>query len=155
MKLVIVDDDSLLCGSLSRCLVRLNHSSRMATSVDAALALIAAEAPGAILTDLDLGIGGDGIELIRRLRETGSRTPVLMMTGSDPDQARARLSAAGLGEVAVLSKPFEFDELLGKLAEMLPLSFAAPEPARPPSRPTPVSMAALKGVFDRISGRVI
>jgi DNA-binding response OmpR family regulator len=154
MKLVIVDDDSLLCGSLSRCLVRLNHSSRMANSVQAALALIEAEAPGAILTDLDLGPGGDGVELIRRLRETGSRIPALMMTGSDPDLARARLAAAGLGEVAVLPKPFEFDELLRRLAELLPRSFVAPAvPA--PSRPTPVSMATLKNVFDRLSGRVI
>jgi DNA-binding response OmpR family regulator len=153
MKLVIVDDDSLLCGSLSRCLIRLNHSSRMASSVEAALALIEAEAPGALLTDLDLGPGGDGIELIRRLRETGSRIPALMMTGSDPVLARARLSAAGLDEVAVLSKPFEFDELLRKLAELFPRSFVAPSP--PPGRPTPVSMAALKNVFDRLSGRVI
>src|SRR5262245_47016620 len=91
MKLVIVDDDSLLCSALSRCLVRQNHSARMASSVEGALALVAAESPAAVLTDLDLGTGGDGVALIQRLRASGSMVPVIMMTGSDPAGARARL----------------------------------------------------------------
>ena len=106
MKLVVVDDDSLLCSAISRCLIRLGHSSRMATSVDGAVALIAAESPAAELTDVDLGAGGDGVDLIGRLRASGTPAPILVMTGGDMAGARARLDAAGHGDIAVLAKPF-------------------------------------------------
>jgi DNA-binding response OmpR family regulator len=156
MKLVIVDDDSLLCGALSRCLVRLNHSARMATTVDGALALITAESPAAVLTDLELGEGGDGTELITRLRASGSRVPVLMMTGSDAAAARARLRAAGLEDIALLEKPFEFEVLLRKLAELLPDFLPVPASTSRSSKGTPTAMSALMGTVVRsIGGRVI
>jgi DNA-binding response OmpR family regulator len=155
MKLVVVDDDSLLCGAIARCLVRLGHSSRMAATVEAGLALIAAEAPAAVLTDLDLGGGGDGVHLIRRLREAGSRVPVLMMTASERAAARARLDAAGLGEIALLEKPFELDELLRRLAEILPPSFL-PQPSATTTPARGSAMGAIMGsVLQRIGGRVI
>jgi len=156
MKLLIVDDDSLICSSLARSLIRLGHAARAATSVELACRLNESEAPAAVLTDLDLGAGGDGIELILRLRSEGCRAPTIMMTGSDPIMARARLARAGLSEVALLEKPFAFEDLLKVLAEVLPstgsgASFEAP--ARTP-RPTPV--AAMVGTVVRsLSGRVL
>ena len=45
MKLLIVDDDSLICSSLARGLIRLGHAARAATSVEAALRLIEIESP--------------------------------------------------------------------------------------------------------------
>lgn len=154
MKLVIVDDDGLLCSALSRCLVRINHSARMAASVDAALALVAAESPAAVLTDLDLGAGGNGVDLIRRLRASGSTVPVLMMTGSDPAAARARLSAEGLGEIHVIEKPFEFDALTRELAELLP-SAQFPPAVTAPSRATPSKGSFVGNVLASLGGRVI
>lgn len=155
MKLVIVDDDSLLCSALARGFIRLGHSSRMATSVEEALGLVTNEEPAAVLTDLDLGRGGDGVELLTRLREAGSRIPTLMMTGSDPATARARLRAAGLDEISVLEKPFEFEDLVKKLAGLVPQFQVTPAP--PPAHRTPSgTMAALMGtVMERIGGRVI
>ena len=120
MTLLIVDDDMWLCSALSRNLVRLGHGARRAASVEAALALIATETPAAVLTDLDLGAGGSGVELISRLRAAGSQVPVLMMTGSDRAVARAQLADAGLDEISILEKPFEFEQLARKLAEVLP-----------------------------------
>jgi two-component system response regulator MprA len=153
MTLLIVDDDMWLCSALSRNLIRLGHGARRASSVDAALALIATEAPAAVLTDLDLGAGGDGVELIARLRAAGSTIPVLMMTGSDRAVARARLADAGLDEIAIVEKPFEFDQLLKRLSEIVPAMGAAPAPGGRPSRPTPV--ATLVGsVVRTLSGRV-
>ncbi|HVR03056.1 MAG TPA: response regulator, partial [Polyangia bacterium] len=120
MKLLIVDDDSLICSSLARSLIRLGHAGRSANSVESALRVIESESPAAVLTDLDLGPGGDGIDLLLRLRKQGCRVPTIMMTGSDPIMARARLARAGLDEVALLEKPFEFDDLMKLLAEVLP-----------------------------------
>jgi DNA-binding response OmpR family regulator len=153
MKLVIVDDDSLLCSALSRCLVRQNHSARMASSVEGALALVAAESPAAVLTDLDLGTGGDGVELIRRLRASGCLVPVIMMTGSEPVAARARLRQAGFDAVPLLEKPFEFEALLAKLVEVLPPTYFPPSVTGP--RTTPTRPSLVGAVLGSIGGRVI
>ena len=147
MKLLIVDDDVLLCSALARGLIRLGHASRTVSSVEAALALVDAEAPAAVLTDLELGTGGNGVNLISRLRESGRSVPALLMTGSDVGMARARLTQAGLPDIQVLAKPFEFDELMKKLGEILPL---ADDPVRPPNM-TP--MAAFMGTVVRALGR--
>ena len=153
MTLLIVDDDMWLCSALSRNLVRLGHGARRATSVEAALALIATETPAAVLTDLDLGAGGDGVELISRLRASGSRVPALLMTGSDRAVARARLADAGLDEIALLEKPFEFEQLVKKLSELLPEASALASPAVRASRPTPVA-TVVDGVVRALGGRV-
>jgi DNA-binding response OmpR family regulator len=153
MKLLIVDDDHLICSSLARSLIRLGHAARAATSVESACRLIESESPAAVLTDLDLGDGGDGVDLLQRLRQEGCQVPTIMMTGSDPIMARARLSRAGLDEVALLEKPFEFEELLKVLGELLPsMGVAEALSARTP-KPTPV--AAMITAVRSLGGRVL
>jgi DNA-binding response OmpR family regulator len=156
MKVLIVDDDSLICSSLARGLIRLGHAGRAATSVESALRLIESESPGAILTDLDLGPGGDGVDLISRLRREGCQVPMIMMTGSDPVMARARLARAGLDEIALLEKPFGIEELMKVLTEIVSPSAGAapPSPAAPtrPSRATPVG-AMMQTVVRAFGGR--
>jgi DNA-binding response OmpR family regulator len=155
MKLLIVDDDILLCSALSRSLIRLGHCSRTATSVESALTLVDSEAPSAILTDLDLGPDGSGVDLISRLREKGRSVPTIMMTGSDIEMARARLNRAGLDEIAILGKPFPFEDLLKKLGEILPQA-SRPLPLANAGRATPIgSMAAMRdSVVRAFGGRV-
>ncbi|HVZ75020.1 MAG TPA: response regulator [Polyangia bacterium] len=117
MKLVLVDDDVLVCSALARPLVRLGHASRTATTVESALALVEAEDPTAVVTDLDLGPGGNGVELISALRRRGDRRRAILMTGSDLGYARERLDAAGLEDITILAKPFELAQLLEALGE--------------------------------------
>jgi DNA-binding response OmpR family regulator len=163
MKLLIVDDDTWLCSALARGLVRLGHFARVAASADAAFELARSEAPAAVLTDLDLGPGGDGVDLIRRLREAGCHMPVLMMTGSEPKMARARLRAAGLEEIVLLEKPFEFEELMKRLAALVPEQAMAPEiiegeasMATPRPSTPPKGVAAFMGsVVRTLGGRVL
>jgi DNA-binding response OmpR family regulator len=156
LKLLIVDDDSLICSALARSLIRLGHAARAATCVESALRLVESESPTALLTDLDLGGGGDGIELIQRVRRGGRRLPTILMTGSDPFLARARLARAGLDDVALLEKPFEFEDLM-KLTDALfaPAQAAAPVPTPVRAiRRTPVA-AVVETVVRSLSGRVL
>jgi DNA-binding response OmpR family regulator len=163
MKLLIVDDDNWLCSALARGLVRLGHFARVAGSADTAFELARSEAPAAVLTDLDLGPGGDGIDLIRRLREAGCQMPVLMMTGSEPKMARARLRAAGLDEIVLLEKPFPFEDLMKRLGEIVEESAMAPEiiegeaaMATPRPSAPPKGVAAFMGsVVRTLGGRVL
>ena len=155
MKLVIVDDDILLCSALSRNLIRSGHAARRATSVETALRLIESENPSAVLTDLEMGPGGTGIELIVRLRAAGSSVPVLMMTGSDPKTARERLRAAELHEIAILEKPFEFEELMTRLASVFPEVSALQPSVSPGSQAPRTPMAAMMNVVRSFGGRVM
>jgi DNA-binding response OmpR family regulator len=156
MKLVIVDDDGLICSSLARSLIRLGHAARAATSVESALRLLESEAPNALLTDLDLGCGGDGIELIERLRREGRRIPTLLMTGSDPFLARARLARAGLDDVALLEKPFAFEDLMKVLGDLLAPGEVPPARSATPrtTRRTPVSVV-VETIARSLGGRVL
>ena len=149
MKLLLVDDDVLVCSALSRGLIRLGHASRTATSIDEALGLADTEAPTAVLTDLDLGPGPTGIDLITELRRRGYARPTILMTGSDVAMARARLDEAGHDEVVILSKPFELVDLLRVLGEVLPQA--------PTRRATPggTSMALVDNVVRALGGRVM
>jgi DNA-binding response OmpR family regulator len=127
--LLLVDDDILVCSALSRSLIRLGHASRTATSVDGALELLDSEAPTAVLTDLDLGPGRSGVDLITELRRRGYARPAILMTGSDLALAHQRLADAGLGDVRVLAKPFELGDLLNVLGEVLPAAPARRSPS--------------------------
>lgn len=88
----------------------------IADSVDEALAIATEHKPSLALVDVNLGEGGDGVELARRLRaEHGTR--VIFLTGSADPQTLARLSAVeGHG---YLQKPFIAAELARTIRDVL------------------------------------
>src|SRR3954465_3387125 len=57
--------------------------------------------------------GPDGLTLLRRLRQAGDATPVLMLTARDAVPDRVRGLDAGAGDS--LAKPFAFEELLARV----------------------------------------
>ncbi|MCU0807269.1 MAG: EAL domain-containing protein [Candidatus Contendobacter sp.] len=75
--------------------------------------------PGAIIIDTDFPGGPEpAMTLIANLRaETGLRAPVLFL--AERNDMTARLEAVRAGGMAYFSKPFENDELVGVLRELL------------------------------------
>ena len=75
--------------------------------------------PGAIIVDVDFPGGPEpATTLIAKLRaETGLRAPVLFL--AERNDMTARLEAVRAGGTAYFSKPFENDELLSVLRELL------------------------------------
>ncbi|MDG4595587.1 MAG: EAL domain-containing protein [Candidatus Contendobacter sp.] len=75
--------------------------------------------PGAIIVDVDFPDGSESVmALMAQLRaETGSRAPILFL--SERNDMSARLEAVRAGGVAYFSKPFENDEVLDVLRELL------------------------------------
>jgi two-component system response regulator MprA len=59
----------------------------------------------------------DGLDVCRRLRARGDRTPVLMLTARD--QVRDRVAGLDAGADDYLPKPFALDELLARLRALL------------------------------------
>jgi DNA-binding response OmpR family regulator len=110
---LIVEDDPTLAGLLVSALDAEGIPSRAAASSERALDLIGRMSFAVLV--LDVGLPGvDGLELCRRLRRGGLRTPVLAISarGVDPDEVLAA------GADAFLAKPFSLTDLLARLCEL-------------------------------------
>jgi two-component system response regulator MprA len=116
MRLLVVDDEPAIRQALDLVLSHNGFEVSMAVDGrDAMRALSSAPADAVILDVLMPEI--DGLEVCRRIRAAGDRTPVLMLT------ARAEVSerVAGLeaGADDYLVKPFAHEELIARLRALL------------------------------------
>jgi len=113
MAILLVDDDELVRASTSTILEFLGHTARVAPSGERALAEIeAGYRPDLVILDMNMpGLGGSGT--LPRLRTLLPSVPVLLATGR-ADQTALELILAHPG-VALLSKPFSFDDLRSRL----------------------------------------
>lgn len=70
----------------------------------------------------------DGLQLIQRLRASGSRTPVLILSAKASVDDRVRGLEAGGDDY--LTKPFAFSELLARIQALIRRATQSPEPTR-------------------------
>ncbi|MDB5309024.1 MAG: cusR [Gemmataceae bacterium] len=70
--------------------------------------------------------GPDGLTLLRRLRQAGTATPVLMLTARDAVSDRVRGLDAGADDY--LCKPFAFEELLARVRALARRPTGAADP---------------------------
>ena len=114
---VLVVDDDLASRILAALLLeKAGHSPTAVPTVKRALERIDDDGADLVLTDLILP-GESGLDLLRGLRERGSHTPVIVMTGSDDVDLMAR--ALDLGGKAVLRKPYSSQWLEAVVGEAL------------------------------------
>ncbi len=116
MKILVVDDDPAVSGSISRALRLERYDVQTAPDGASALAALAASPPDAIVLDLQLP-DIDGLEVCRRLRASSDDTPVLMLTARDAIDDRVQGLDAGADDYLV--KPFALAELLARLRAQL------------------------------------
>lgn len=112
MRALLVEDDEMIGRSLSQALEGAGWSVDWVR--DGALAQSALADGGYTCALLDLGLPRqDGTEVLRRARERGDATPVLVLTARDG--LDDRVLALDLGADDYLLKPFEFRELLARM----------------------------------------
>lgn len=114
--ILIVEDDPRVSSSLARGLGEAGYGVSVAATLREAQAHL--ESASLALVILDLGLpDGDGVQVLRRLRQEGSRVPVIILTARDSVVERV----AGLDEGAddYLAKPFSFPELLARVRARL------------------------------------
>jgi two-component system response regulator MprA len=116
VRILIVDDDRSLREALRRALVLAGHETAFATTGEEALAQVAGVAPDAVVLDVGLP-GADGLEVCRRLRGSGNRVPVLILTARDAIEDRIDGLDAGADDYLV--KPFDVGELKARLRALL------------------------------------
>ena len=116
MRLLVVDDEPSVRDALRRALTLEGFEVETATDGAEGLQAAGAGSPDAILLDV-LMPGFDGLEVCRRLRGLGDRTPILMLTARDAVSDRVAGLDAGADDYLV--KPFALEELLARLRALL------------------------------------
>ena len=125
MRILVVDDEPALRSSLERALELDRHVVELAEDGLEALDRLALAPVDAVVLDVSMP-GLDGLEVCRRLRAAGDRTPVLMLTARDAIDDRVDGLDAGADDYLV--KPFALRELQARLRALVRRS---EEPAGP------------------------
>lgn len=116
MKLLLVDDDAVLAGTLRRGLTAEGFSVEVAA--DGPEGLWRAGEGGYDLVLLDIMLPGtNGYQVCAELRRSGVRTPILMLTAKDGDLDEAEALDTGADDY--LRKPFSFPVLVARVHALL------------------------------------
>ena len=117
--ILLVDDDPDLLKLITLRLTSAGYRVRTADSGETALAALAVARPAAVITDLRMP-GIDGLQLFAAIHRQHPALPVIILTahGTIPDA----VAATQRGVFGFLTKPFDSQELLQKVAAAVALS---------------------------------
>ncbi|AGY58091.1 response regulator transcription factor [Gloeobacter kilaueensis] len=110
--ILLVEDEPKLARFVELELLSEGYRVHLAPDGIAGLTAAREEPPDLILLDWELP-GLSGLEVCCRLRKTGSRVPVIFLTGRDEVSDRVRGLDAGADDY--LTKPFSIEELLARI----------------------------------------
>jgi two-component system, OmpR family, response regulator MprA len=116
MRILVVDDEPAVREALERILRLDGFEVALACDGREAVRSQAAAPADAVLLDV-LMPGLDGLEVCRRMRDIGDRTPVLMLTARD--ELGDRVAGLEAGADDYLPKPFALEELLARVRALL------------------------------------
>jgi two-component system response regulator MprA len=116
VKVLVVDDEPSVRAALQRALALERYEVQLADDGQQALDVLAEGVVDAIVLDVMMP-RIDGLEVCRRLRAAGDRTPVLMLTARDAIDDRVEGLDAGADDYLV--KPFALRELNARLRALL------------------------------------
>jgi len=112
MRVLIVEDEPVMAEAIHHGLRLEAIAADIAGDGDAALELLSLNAYDIAVLDRDIP-GPSGDEIARQIVDSGSGTPILMLTAADRLDDKA--TGFGLGADDYLTKPFEFQELVLRL----------------------------------------
>ena len=119
-RVLLVEDDAMVRGLVSRHLTRKGYEVAEAPDAEEALRRMPQEASyDLVLADMHLP-GKSGVDLARAMKGSRAMPPVVFVTG-DTDEKLAR-TALDEGAAGYLLKPFEFFELDSVLSQALRVS---------------------------------
>jgi len=115
-RVLVVDDEPAVRRALERALRLEHYEVSLAADGEEALDSLAAAPVDAVILDVARP-RVDGLEVCRRLRQAGDRTPVLMLTARDAIDDR--VAGLDVGADDYLVKPFALRELQARLRALL------------------------------------
>jgi CheY-like chemotaxis protein len=120
-RVLVIDDDEEQRVLVRHILVQAGHRVEEAADGAEGLRTFARTKPDVVLTDISMP-GLDGHDVISALRVQHADIPVIAVSGgSAVAKDELLLHAASLGAVEVITKPFEYRQLLGAVSRALHL----------------------------------
>jgi two-component system, OmpR family, response regulator MprA len=116
MRILVVDDDRAVREAVGRALKQEGYEVDAAGNGDQALQQMEDLPPDAVVLDV-LMPPPNGLQVARSLRQSGDRTPILMLTARDAVEDRVEGLDAGADDYLV--KPFALAELLARVRALL------------------------------------
>jgi DNA-binding response OmpR family regulator len=115
-RVLVVEDDRSIAGFVEPELERLGLRVRCA--YDGPSGLNEAREFGPEIVVLDIMLPGlDGVGVLKEIRRSGNRVPVVMLTARDA--TADKVHSLDLGADDYLTKPFEIEELLARMRALL------------------------------------
>lgn len=142
-RVLVVEDDPAIRRGVVAALTFAGYDVLEAGDGPRGLALAEAAEVDLVLLDVVLP-GTDGLEILRRVRESRPTRPVILLTARAAEDDRVGGLAAGADDYVV--KPFSVRELLARVEAVL---------RRSPERPRPVEMIECDGLVVDLARREI
>jgi two-component system response regulator TctD len=117
MRILVVEDTADVAEGIVAAIMRMGHVVDWAVDGERAEELLDAFAYDLVLLDLMLPGATNGVQLLKAMRDEGSRIPVLILTARSAVGERVEL--LDLGADDYLCKPFDFDELAARVRSLL------------------------------------
>ena len=107
-KVLVVDDDRLICWSLKRALMRAGYAVSVTNSGEEASEILQKNSFDLVITDFKMS-GINGLELLQEVRKSCPLAKSILMTafGSDAIEQQAKQYGAGY-----VTKPFQVNEFV-------------------------------------------
>jgi two-component system response regulator MprA len=115
-RVLVVDDEPAVRRALERALRLDDYDVALAADGQEALDQLSSEPADAVVLDIAMP-RVDGLEVARRMRRAGDRTPILMLTARDAIDDR--VEGLDVGADDYLVKPFALKELQARLRALL------------------------------------
>jgi CheY-like chemotaxis protein len=132
-RILLADDSVTIQKVIELTFMDEDYEVRAVSNGDEALALLPEVKPEFVIADVHMP-GANGYEVCRRSKQLRPDVPVLLLVGTfepfDENEARA------CGADSFLKKPFDSQELLQRVQELLAPKAAATPPPLPPELPT-------------------
>jgi DNA-binding response OmpR family regulator len=114
--ILIVEDEHAVARGIEYALAQEGYTVTVARSGEEGLEFAVHQAPDLVVLDVRLP-GMDGFEVLRRLRASGAKMPVLVLTARDDEVDK--VIGLELGADDYLTKPFGLRELMSRIRALL------------------------------------
>jgi Response regulator len=115
-EIVVVDDDASMCQAIGRLLLTAGWKIVTFPSAEAFIDSTSYGQSDLLILDMELP-GISGLELKRRMVNSGIKVPVIFITGHDHPLLRTQAEIAGA--MAYFIKPFQGDQMLAAVRRNL------------------------------------
>ncbi len=124
MKLLVAEDDRRMAGALKELLKEEGYDLDLAYDGEEALDFLMADMYDLVILDVMMP-KKDGFSVVRRMRQEGMRTPVLMLTAKG--EVDDKVTGLDSGADDYMVKPFLSKELLARVRALIRRNIGSPD----------------------------